>query len=145
MPVILGIDPGGTTGISLIEFTPGTEPKLLATSQVGNGLKGFLRWHKMATYRWDFVVCESFTLRPGIHGVDITPAYVIGALEALENPRSKIHFQPPSSKPLCDDDTLKRLGLYTKAYPHSNDATRHAIIYLRNVRHMPTLRKGWPE
>jgi hypothetical protein len=99
----------------------------------------------MATYKWDFVVCESFILRPGIHGVDITPAYVIGALEALENPRSKIHFQPPSSKPLCDDDALKNLGVYTRGYPHSNDATRHAIIYLRNVRHLPTLRKGWPE
>lgn len=145
MTTILGIDPGGTTGISLIEFMPATEPRLIGTNQIPNGLKGFLDWYHKSHHDWDFVVCEDFILRPGIHGVDLTPTYIIGALEALEMNKKKVHLQPPSSKPLCNDNVLKNLQMFSPGMGHANDATRHAIIYLRGVRHMPTLRKGWPE
>ena len=145
MTLILGIDPGGTTGISLVEFSPKDEPKLVASIQVPDGLKGFLNWYISSKHDWDFVVCENFTLRPGVHGVDLTPTYIIGALEALELNKKKVYYQAPSQKPLCNDDVLKRMGLFFPGMGHANDATRHAIIYLRGVRHMPTLKKGWPE
>jgi hypothetical protein len=142
---ILGLDPGGTTGVSLVSFGLTSEPKVLWFNQIPDGLRGFLNWYHNAHHDWDFVVCESFTLRPGVHGADITPTYIIGALEALEQYRTKVHYQAPSMKKLCDDDALKRLGMYQPGNPHANDAIRHSIIYLRNSKHMPTLRKGWPE
>ena len=145
MPTMLGVDPGGTTGLALIEFDATSEPKLLWVHQVPDGLKGFLHWHDSTDAKWDFVVCESFTVRPGVHGVDITPSYIIGAIEALEAKVSKIYYQPPSQKPLCDDSVLKKIGMYSPGMGHANDATRHGIIYLRNVRHLPTLKKGWSE
>lgn len=145
MPTILGIDPGGTTGLSLIEFDTASEPKMLWVHQVPDGLKGFLQWQSKTDRTWDFIVCENFTVRPGVHGVDITPAYIIGALEALEGKHVKINYQTPSQKPLCDDAALKRLSMHSPGMGHANDASRHGIIYLRNVRHLPTLKKGWQE
>lgn len=142
---ILGLDPGGTTGVSLLSFGISNEPKVISFTQVPDGLKGFLSWYHSTTHNWDFVVCESFTLRPGVHGADITPTYIIGALEALEQYRTKVYYQAPSQKKLCDDDALKRLGVYQPGFPHATDAIRHSIIYLRNAKHIPTLKKGWPE
>jgi hypothetical protein len=142
---ILGVDPGGTTGVSLIEFGFNTQPKVLKFTQIPNGLDGFLAWYHTAHHDWDLVVCESFTLRPGVHGVDLSATYVIGALQALEQYRTKIFYQAPSQKSLCDDEAMKQLGVYLPGNPHANDAARHAIIYLRSVKHLPTLKKGWPQ
>jgi len=145
MPTILGIDPGGTTGLALIEFEATTEPRMISVQHIPNGLAGFLDWQLKVERVWDFIVCENFTVRPGVHGVDITPAYIIGAIEALEGKHVKINYQTPSQKPLCDDAALKRLGVHSTGMGHANDAARHAIIYLRNVRHIPTLKKGWKD
>ncbi len=140
----LSLDPGGTTGIALIEAGADTEPVIELAAQVSDGLQGFLLWHSYNQHlNWDFVVCESFTLRPSVKFPDLSPVYIIGALEAL-SPEKPITYQSPSSKPLCDDNVLKRIGFYQVGKPHANDAIRHAIIYLRNKKHMPTLKKAWP-
>ena len=139
---ILALDPGGTTGAAIIEFGDDTEPVIEKRWQIADGLQGFISWYQDTTDFWDMIVCESFVLRPGVHGVDITPAYVIGALEALEGHLGVI-YQEPKVKPLCDDDRLKAMGFHKPGQPHANDAVRHAVIYLRNKRHIPTLRKGW--
>jgi hypothetical protein len=146
MPVMLSLDPGGTTGATLFQFSEEAEPIILWTKQISGSLKGFLDWH------WDFledikldgIICESFTLREGVYGADLSPVYIIGALEALY-PTIDIIYQEPKIKPLCTDERLKRIGLHLPGKPHSNDATRHAIIYLRNNRHMPTLKMGWSD
>lgn len=67
-----------------------------------------------------------------------------GQLEQLEALDNKVIYQPPTSKPLCTDETLKKLEIYIPGRGHANDALRHGIIYLRNKRHMPTLRRAWP-
>jgi len=105
-------------------------------------LNGFIAWQKDFDTPIDVIVCESFTLRPGIHGANLSPTYIIGALEALYQ-GFDIVYQEPKLKPLCDDQRLKKMGFYTVGQQHVNDSTRHGIIYLRNKRHMPTLLKGW--
>lgn len=148
MTAILCLDPGGTTGWAFIHYGENEEPTVVISGQITGGATGFIYWYTDIAEKteWSETVCESFILRPGVHGADITPAYVIGALEGLSfvNPIPRI-YQAPSQKKLCDDDALKRLGLYQKGKPHTNDAIRHGIIYLRTKRHLPTLRKGWPE
>lgn len=145
MTKILSLDPGGTTGYAIVEATD-TGVSLLEAGQIPEDLKGFIKWYDTRGRRdWDVVVCESFILRPSVKFPDLSPVYIIGALEALEAPWEKeITYQAPSSKPLCNDDTLKRLEFYQVGKGHANDAIRHAIIYLRTKRHMPTLRKAWP-
>lgn len=141
---VLCLDPGGTTGAALIEYNEENEPTVLFTKQINNGLQGFLNWHwdELELLDFDTIVCESFTLREGVYGVDLSPVYIIGALEALY-PLHDIIYQAPSTKPLCDDERLKNMGLYEPGRGHAMDALRHGIIYLRNKKHKPTLQLGW--
>lgn len=145
MTAILCLDPGGTTGWAFVHYDENSEPMVSISGQVSGGIVGFLHWYRKMIIHWDETVCESFILRPGVHGADITPAYIIGALDAMSFENRTVVYQAPSQKKLCDDDTLKRMGLYKPGQPHANDAIRHGIIYLRNKKHLPTLRKGWPE
>ena len=140
MTKILGLDPGVTTGWAIIEYHEDSPPVLLDCGQVTEGHYGFIQyWNFFPDF--DKVVCESFTLREGIRGVNIEPAYVIGALEALKP--AEIHYQSPALKSLCDNDALKRMGAYVKGKQHARDAIRHAMVYLKVNRHLPTLRLGW--
>jgi hypothetical protein len=143
---ILSIDPGGTTGIAEITYTALDEPVLKSVQQIEGGLQGFLEWYRGRQGNWDQIVCEDFVLRPSVKFPDLSPVYIIGALEAFEVFNSvKPIYQSPSLKPLCNDEVLKRIDFYTKGKPHGNDATRHGIIYLRHIKHKPTLLRGWPQ
>lgn len=146
MTLALSLDPGGTTGYALLGFSDDEDMVIYRSGQIKNGLKGFLdfHWDVLEDISLDMIICESFTLREGIYGADLTPVSIIGALEALY-PVTPIIYQEPKIKPLCDDDRLKKLGLHEPGKPHKNDAVRHAVIYLRNNKHIPTLLAGWKE
>jgi hypothetical protein len=140
---ILSLDPGGTTGVAQISYSESESPILDFVEQVEGGLLGFLDWwNAREKHDWDMVVCEDFVLRPSVKFPDLSPVYIIGALTAL---KGVVTLQSPSLKPLCNDEVLKRMDFYTKGKPHGNDASRHGIIYLRHLRHKPTLLKGWPQ
>jgi len=145
MTTMLSLDPGGTTGVAIIEY--GTRSyNLVKTWQIPNGLQGFLdfHWDELEDWEFDEIICESFDLREGVHGADLSPVYIIGALEALY-PRAlmRITYQKPSQKALCGDERLRKLELHTPGRPHANDAVRHGIIYLRNKKHPKILQEGW--
>lgn len=146
MTRILSIDPGGKTGIAVLEYGLKRPVELLHCFEIPDALNGFISWHRAnkGVFDWDLIVCENFTLRPSVKFPDLSPVYIIGALTALE-PNIEIEFQSPSQKHLCDDTRLKKMGLHKPGLGHANDAIRHGIIYLRNKRHMPTLQKGWAE
>jgi hypothetical protein len=141
----LCLDPGGTTGVALLEYDEDSY-SILETRQVPNSLQGFLdfHWDELADWRFTQIICESFDLREGVYGADLSPVYIIGALEALY-PKAlfEIIYQKPSQKALCTDEKLKRLNLHQPARPHTNDAVRHGIIYLRNKKHPTILQQGW--
>lgn len=145
MPLILSLDPGETTGAAIIGFEPNQGPAVFHHWQVTGGPVGFIEWfNELPVDLYDEIVCESFVLRPGVHGANIAPAYVIGALEALAE--VPITYQMPSQKKLVPDSVLKKgLTTYKPGEPHATDAIRHAIIYLRGRGHKPTLQRFWPE
>lgn len=147
MTTMLSLDPGGTTGVAIIEY--GTESyEVIKTLQIRNGLQGFLdfHWDELEDWEFDEIVCESFDLREGVYGADLSPVYIIGALEALyPKAVNKIIYQKPSQKSLCEDDRLRKLGLHEPGRPHANDAVRHGIIYLRNSKHPSVLKDGWAD
>lgn len=140
---ILSLDPGGTTGYALIDYND-SKFTVHQSGQITGGLHGFLDFNSdyLSTQHIDTIVCESFTLREGVYGADLTPVYIIGALEALY-PELDIVYQEPKIKPLCDDDRLKKMQKHEPGKPHRNDAVRHGLIYLRNNKHKPTLEAGW--
>jgi len=141
---MLGIDPGGTTGLALFDYSD-NEYELLWRKQIPNDLQGFLDWHwdEGEHLNLDAIVCESFDLRAGIHA-DLSPVYIIGAIEALwPKALTNIIYQKPSQKHLCGDERLKRMNLHTPGKPHANDAVRHGIIYMRNLKNNQVLKEGW--
>ena len=142
--VILSLDPGGTTGYTLFVVSEDEQLEIMMQGQIKDGLKGFLdfHWDVLEDFKIDKIICESFTLREGIYGADLTPVSIIGALEALY-PTTELIYQEPKLKPLCDDTRLKKMGFHIPGKPHMMDAVRHGIIYLRNNRHKPTLEAGW--
>jgi hypothetical protein len=146
MSNILCIDPGGTTGVAIFTVFKNRQPELLRHIEVPNGTKGFIDFYRQnqSIYKWTKIVCESFTLRIGVKFPDLTPVYIIGALEALVEDPTEIIFQSPSLKSLCDDDRLKSISMHQRGNGHANDAIRHGIIYLRNTKHMPTIEMTWP-
>lgn len=147
MTALLSLDPGGTTGLALFEYDENSY-ELVWRKQVPNGLQGFLdwTWEEGEDLLIDEIVCENFSLREGLHGVDLSPCYVIGALEALwPNAVTPITYQAPSQKSLCGDARLDKLRLHVPGKPHANDAVRHAIIYLRNKKHKAVLKDGWAD
>jgi hypothetical protein len=147
MTTMLSLDPGGTTGIAVIEYGD-LEYQVIKTWQVAGGLQGFLdfHWDELDDWQFDQIVCESFDLREGVYGADLSPVYIIGALEALyPNALMEIIYQKPSQKALCGDDRLRKLGLHQPGKPHANDAVRHGIIYLRNKKHTGVLKQGWED
>lgn len=148
MKQILSFDPGGTTGYAFIVYQPDTDPIMIDSGQIPDGHKGFIKWWREGGLEMSInatVVCESFTLRPGVPGVNLEPCYVMGALEALTR-KKEVVYQGPVYKAYCNNDALKNLGMYLVGKQHARDAVRHAIAYLRVVeKHRPTYRLGWPE
>lgn len=144
MKTMLGVDPGGTTGLALFDYSD-NEYELLWKKQVPNSLQGFLDWHwdEGQFLDLDALVCESFDLRAGIFP-DLSPVYIIGAIEALW-PKAVVDivYQKPSQKHLCEDPVLKRMNLHSPGRPHANDAVRHGIIYMRNNKNRQVLKEGW--
>ena len=147
MKYALCLDPGGTTGVAMLAYDDFTY-KVIRTWQIKNGLQGFLdfHWDELEDMVIQQIICESFDRREGVHGGDLSPVYIIGALEALY-PKAlvEIVYQKPSQKSLCGDDRLRKLGLYESGRPHANDAVRHGIIYLRNKKHATVLKEGWAD
>jgi len=142
MTKIFSFDPGGTTGWALVAYDE-KESKLLDYGQVSGGYKGFKEFYLNSGIDADVIVCESFSLRPGMPSVNLEPCYVIGVLYALAD--KEIILYPPSYKVFCDNNALKRLEFYVKSQQHARDAIRHAVAYLRvEINHIPTMKKGWP-
>jgi len=148
MKQILSFDPGGTTGYAFIVYPKNEIPMMIDSGEIKGGHQGFIDWWRSGGLDMAFgstIVCESFTLRQGVPGVNLEPCYVMGALEALTR-KKEIVYQRPTYKAYCDNDALKRLGFYLVGQQHARDAVRHAVAYLRVVeKHLPTYKLGWPD
>lgn len=142
MSLILGLDPGGTTGFAVFDVQPGEPFKLLEHGQISNGSYGFARW-------WDErpdlhgarVVSETFEDDHRTEDPDITPLRIEGILDYVA--RDWIG-QPNYCKASAPDEFMKRYGLWFKGQPHATDAARHVVHWAKSKRHVPTLRAWWP-
>lgn len=160
------IDPGGsTTGWSVWVLPESSPIERLDYGQIKGGLKGFIHWmldhHRY--FRETIVVCEKFVSERGAE--DLTPLQIEGALicgqEYLAAP--EVVWQLRSRKRNLGtadvrDDLLKQHGLWitnaeAQANPEiawkdardCNDTSLHALIYAKDLEHLPTLRAYWPD
>jgi hypothetical protein len=150
MTHLLTIDPGVTTGIALGKFDEHQAYERVAFWAVKEGLEGFIHWYhaeapiEALMGRW---VAERFVLRDNDFVANTEPLRIEGAMEAFG-----LHpiYQLRTDKALAKDQVLKDAGLWVtgKMCGHTdgrdvNDATIHALAYLKKLRHIPTLRRYW--
>lgn len=136
---VLGMDPGGTTGIAMLRYTDTTQPELIYLHQQENGLEGFYNFFNGTNPNPDVtIVSESFTIREGVHGADVTPLRIEGAQYVYWG--NDVVYQEPAMKSLIKESWLKEQNLWTPGKRHQMDALIHALVYLRNEMHEPTLK-----
>lgn len=143
MTTLLSIDPGGKgageTGIVLLEFDDSTAARVNDSWAVTDAFDGFRRWHNNELWlEPDIVVCEHF-VNYNTNGADLTPCFIEGAVRWIW---PDVVLQPASGKnSLVPDRVLKKMGMWFPGDHHHDrrEAGRHALIYMRNIRHEPTL------
>ena len=142
---LLSIDPGGKggdTGIVLLRYTDSETPTLITSWAIGGGLGGFHDWYVNAWYGVGFadtVVVEQFVHFKAVQ-IETTPILIEGAVRFIW-PNAVL--SPASGKNTAvPDEVMKRLGLYIAGDHHRdrNEACRHALRWLKNQKHIPTLR-----
>ena len=144
---ILSIDPGGKggdTGIVYLGYTETSPPTLVNSWAVGDGLSGFHDWWMKIGWslRTHTVIVEQFVHFKAVQ-IETTPILIEGAARFLF---PDAILSPASGKNTAvSDDVLKRLGLYFPGDHHRDrtEAARHAVRWLKNQRHVPTLKGGW--
>lgn len=149
--MLVAVDPGKTTGISLGAYPKDDETYDPEFTYQASVEQYFLFLKSLSEEDIPLtVVCEDFILRRGVAMTSdqTSPLYLIGALQyvAFINRNITLVMQKPSAAKQVTDEHLEKLGLLqtpkTK-WDHANDALRHAVLYLKNQRHMPTLEGGF--
>lgn len=156
---LIGVDPGVTTGWAILKLSdPDSEPVLLDCGQwveqwdVWKTLDAKAQLLEELGFNVILVV-EQFDQRPGIVNPDMTPKYINNDIENNLVGKWEVVWQIPAmAKTLVPQakrgvpDALKRFGWYQTSHRHANDAIRHVITHATHkLRHMPLIRRGWPE
>jgi len=135
---VLGNDPGGTTGIAMLRYTETTAPELVYLSQLPQGMKGYFDFFEGSRPTDNVtIVSESFVNRQSVKNPDVTPLRIEGIQYSLWG--DEVEYQTPDMKALVPDQVLKDNNLWTPGHRHQMDALIHALVWLRNQGHKPTL------
>lgn len=158
--VVIGVDPGGTTGISVVGVEADKPASIIETRQWPNDYNP-ATWQKLQSlahhYRalYDLpvvLVIEQFDKRPGVIDPDYSAMYINKDIVEYIHEYPIVWQIPAAAKNLIKParkgkaDQLKRFGWYQVSHRHANDASRHVLVYLvEKVKHRPTILKGWPK
>ena len=150
MSTVLAIDPGMSTGITMMKYEIGERPEIIHQWQIERGLEG------LTEFSWGglhgAVVCERFTPRPVAFSYsldELEPLRIEGWLQATVG--GHIVWQDPPQRKLVR--TLPETEAFLKAYGYwatgtdvgckdandANSATMHALAYIRNQAHRATI------
>lgn len=170
-PTVIALDPGGTTGWSLMTVHPAAlcDPSVSILSNIELWTHGQIECNKgaadprsiesagcteiislLAAHPGAALVWENFVIRRFDQSWDfLSPVRIMSVLDhwCWRNRRSAFRQMPAEAKTTATDDRLKRWGLYSKdgGMNHARDADRHAITFLRKAKQKPSLRaEAWP-
>lgn len=153
---LLGLDPGGTTGWSLLSADREGDVVLLDSGQIPGGLRGLNEWltDQYCLAKWDAIVYESWTQRNAAPRTSdqYIPIYCIGAIELYSEMSGvpAIGRTPAQNKSAVTDEVIKRLDLWGQVghdNRHQRDSTRVVLGYLKGLKSWPGrnafLKRGW--
>lgn len=149
MTNIIAVDPGKRTGIAFIHFDDDAPAIVTYTFDVAEGVQGFIDWllEYGDTFKDFFVVYENFRIREGKHGVGTEASEVIGALLFWARYTAQVPAvpQPADGRMAAVPNKVLDKFITTSGNSDRNfkEAARHAIWYLKNAKHLPTIKKGW--
>lgn len=135
---VLGMDPGGTTGVALLRYKPDVLPELVYLHQIPGGREGFYDYFVGSSIGENLVIASELWVEKQKKGVNREPMYIEGVQYAFWHGEG-IVYQEPSQKSLIPDEYLKEQNLWTPGKRHQMDALIHALVYLRNNDHKPTM------
>lgn len=135
---VLGLDPGGTTGVAMIRYTDASQPELIYLHQIEDGKVGFKDWFNGSELGEDLDVASEVWEEHNVKGADRTPLVIQGVMYALWDEPENLHYQSPKLKSLVPDEWLREQNLWTPGKRHQMDALIHALVFLRNNGHRPT-------
>lgn len=159
---VIAIDPGGTTGWSVIMVHPDSliEDDVSILGNIEHFAQGQSVGHEHAQEKellelidaWPdaAIVIEDFILRKQLRDRGLlSPVRITEVLDfaCWMNNRRTFKQQPSAAKGAVTDDRLKSWGLYVRegGMEHARDATRHGLHFLRRTKEKPSLRKmAWP-
>jgi hypothetical protein len=138
MSLVLGIDPGGTTGLAAVEHTPEHGYRLLAHLGVPylpiEVVAHLESWAgEFGTDVW-WIAAERFVVsrragRSSTAAAGERARATLGALEAAFPGRVKLR-NAAAAKGWATDARLKAAGLWpAQGRPHTTDAARHALYF----------------
>lgn len=138
---VIGQDPGETTGVAVLRYTENTKPELVYLHQIPNGREGFFYFFigtEMGYGTNNTSVSEKWEQREGVHSANLEPVRIEGVQDAIWVFQTV--YQSPVVKNMVGDEFLKVMNLWTPGKRHQMDALLHAIYYLRDIGHEPTLK-----
>jgi hypothetical protein len=161
---IIGLDPGGTTGWSLIVLPINAFESKSLTTILENKIywvhgqvdcitdfdRGVYTLRRELIDKWSSaaIVCESFYLRNLKGRVDLSPVQIIAILQHNQWMRHRtMHMQQASMAKRLDNDRLKLMNVYTSygGMNHARDADRHVLMTIRRVMEGKGMKeKLWP-
>lgn len=160
LTTLIAIDPGQMSGVFIGKFDEVSQLRRLGYAQVPGGFAGIAEWFDSqidAGFTWDVVVSEKFSTRPMSRQYkleELEPIRIEGLIQWL---RPDVVWQAPAMMVLRQgdtqaqrkrnsDDVLRRGGLWLTGkdvnYKDANDANaaaKHALAYMRSIKHAPTI------
>lgn len=133
-PVIVGIDPGETSGLCVFQGSEMIDASQIHGKTVVEAFTGIR--HYMSTVEADFVVMEDYRVygwKTDDHAwASLFTPKLIGALECHIHDRQipLVLQMAQIGKGFCTDSKLQDWGFYQRAQRHSRDAIRHVCYYL---------------
>lgn len=127
-PLIIGLDPGKTTGAAIIQ------PTGWWTIAELDSLPAL--WDIVSQLKPKIVVCERFVWQPRVHDATALEAIGVTKLYVQQHYDVNMVFQmPAAAKNFVSDVMLRRNDLFnvSKGMRHARDAIRHVIYYLVHV------------
>lgn len=140
--IIIGIDPGETTGLSYYVGSYGFlhSVELSAYSAVNQV------WYCLQTADDDdiTVVCERFDIDDSTHkkARQYEPLYVTGALlyKCMQHGHKFVQYGRADAKNFGTDRKLKVMGMWMDTPDgHANDSSRQIVLHLAKIGRLPRL------
>lgn len=163
-PVLVSVDPGGTTGWSVISVHPESlaYPDIPILNNIEHWSHGQIvgdendqaaeilglidTWPGCAVLFEDFILRTSVTSREVLSPVRITARVEFG-LYLSAQPVPFFRQLPSEAKSIATDERLKMWGFYERSggMQHARDADRHGLTWLRKCKGSEVMRRScWP-